>query len=53
MTHANHTQDSITATGLDRSHYDRQIIIRQEYFITAVTLYAVIIVAIIKRSVVK
>jgi hypothetical protein len=54
MTHANHRRDSIIATGLDRSYYDRRIISRrQTYAITAYTLYAVIIVAIIKGSAVK
>ena len=53
MTHANHRQGSITATGLGRSNYDRRTISRRTYAITAFTLYAVIIVAIIKRSAVK
>jgi hypothetical protein len=53
MTHVNHRQDSFTATGLDSSYYDRFIISHQTYAIITFTLYAVIIVAIIKRSAVK
>jgi len=49
MTHPNHRQDSITATGLDRSYYDRRIISSQTYASTAYTSYAVFIVAIITR----